>query len=413
MPRTTFDLAIVGGGIMGMSIAYQVARRSSLRVVVLEKGAGLGEGSTGGSAAITRQRYSRAEQIRLARDANVAFRNWAQYTGISEPLAEYHMDGVLWMLGETLHAAEHDRDRLRAEGVDAIVVGPEELRQRFPALSACQAPFDLTGEIEHEHRDGEAAVLELDSGYFDATAALDDVAAAARREGADVRLRTRVKGIARNAGRVTGVELSDGLGIDAGMVVNAAGPWCNEINAMAGLTVKWDLIPTRVQVVYRDLPPEVPRPIPVVGDGSTGIYFRPESAGQQVLMGSILEEDEQERADPENYNRVADRSFVDLKIHALHHRIPSLPHRGAISGMAGLYTINHQDMHPVVGPTPVEGYAVINGFSGHGFKESQMVAGMMAHWLTGEHAEFDTEVPMSFFSIDRDPIAVDEKTVLA
>ena len=81
--------------------------------------------------------------------------------------------------------------------------------------------------------------------------------------------------------------------------------------------------------------------------------------------------------------------------------------------MAGLYTMNQQDVHPIVGPTPIRGFAVVNGFSGHGFKESQMVGAIMARWLTGESAEFDTEVPMEFFSIDRDPIEVDERTVLA
>ena len=398
---------------MGMSIAYQIARRSGESVIVLEKGAGLGEGSTGGSAAITRQRYSRPEQIRLARDANAAFREWAQYTGLDEPLAEYHMSGVLWMFGEEKAAVEAHRDRMRAEGVDVIVIGPDELRDRFPGLSACQEPFDLTGEIAHQHRDGDAFLLELDSGYFDATAALDDVAAAARREGVDIRMRSHVLRVRKQAGRVVGVGLTDGAEIHAGTVINAAGPWCNQINAMAGLELEWNLVPTRVQVLYRDLPEEVPRPIPVVGDGSTGIYFRPESADQQLLMGSLLEEDEQEEVDPESYSRVADRSFVDVKIHALHDRIPSLPYRGTVSGMAGLYTINRQDVHPVIGPTSIEGFGVANGFSGHGFKESQMVGGMVAKWLTGETADWDTSVPMEFFSIERDPIEVDEKTVLA
>lgn len=413
MARHSADIVIVGGGIMGMSIAYQVARRSSQRVIVVEKGTGLGEGSTGGSAAITRQRYSRPEMIRLSRDGNAVFRNWADYTGLPTPLAEFHMSGVLWMLGDSKTVVESDRDRLRAEGVDVIAIGADEVRDRFPALSACQEPFDLTGEVEHEHRDGEAFLLELDSGYFDATAALEDVAAAARREKVEILMRTRVTSVTGGAGGVTGVGLSDGAYIDAGMVINAAGPWCNEINAMAGLELRWKLIPTRVQVLYRDLPAEVPRPLPVVGDGSTGIYFRPESAGQQILVGSLLAEDEEEEADPETYNRVADRSYLDLKIHALHHRIPSLPYRGAVNGMAGLYTMNHQDVHPIVGPTPIRGFAVVNGFSGHGFKESQMVGAMMAKWLTGESADFDSEVPMEFFSIDRDPIEVDEKTVLA
>lgn len=137
MARHSADIVIVGGGIMGMSIAYQVARRSSQRVIVVEKGTGLGEGSTGGSAAITRQRYSRLEMIRLSRDGNAVFRNWADYTGLPTPLAEFHMSGVLWMLGDSKTVVESDRDRLRAEGVDVIAIGADEVRDRFPALSAC------------------------------------------------------------------------------------------------------------------------------------------------------------------------------------------------------------------------------------------------------------------------------------
>ena len=90
MARATTDIAVIGGGIMGMSIAYQVARRSKRRVVVLDKGAGLGEGSTGGSAAITRQRYSQPELIRLSRDGNAVFKQWAEYLGLGAPRAEYH-----------------------------------------------------------------------------------------------------------------------------------------------------------------------------------------------------------------------------------------------------------------------------------------------------------------------------------
>jgi glycine/D-amino acid oxidase-like deaminating enzyme len=84
-----------------------------------------------------------------------------------------------------------------------------------------------------------------------------------------------------------------------------------------------------------------------------------------------------------------------------------------MGGMAALYTINHQDVHPVIGPTAVDGFSVANGFSGHGFKESQMIGSMMAQWLTGERAPYDTDVPMSFLSVDREPIAVAAKTVLA
>lgn len=412
MARNTADIVIVGAGIMGLSIAHQVARRSSQRVVVLEKGAGLGEGSTGGSAAVTRQRYTQLENVRISRDSNRVFRNWAEFTGLASPRAEYHMSGVLWMLDVPPEVVVADAERLRGEQVDAVVIDAAGVRERFPALSACLQPFDLTGEVPHECRDGEAFLLELDAGYFDATGALEDLAEVVRRQGVDLRIKSPVTEVIVEGGRARGVVAGDER-IDAGWVINAAGPWCNQVNAMAGLELSWDLVPTRVQVIYRDLPAEVPRPLPVVGDSTTGIYFRPESAGQQILMGSTLESDELEQADPDAYSRFAERAFIDLKVHALHHRIPSLPYRGRVSGMAGMYTVNRQDVHPIIGPTAIDGFAVVNGFSGHGFKEAPMVGSMMAQWLTGERASYDTDVPMAFYSVDRSPIPMAEKNVLA
>ena len=90
----------------------------------------------------------------------------------------------------------------------------------------------------------------------------------------------------------------------------------------------------------------------------------------------MLAEDEEEVVDPDDYRRNADAAFRDTKIHGLHHRLPELPHRGGLSGIAGLYTINRQDVHPVLGPTELKGVA--NGFSGHGFKLAPMIGSMIA-----------------------------------
>lgn len=413
-PNTnTADVAIVGGGIIGMMTAYQIARRSNLRVTVLERGSGLGEGSTGASSAITRQRYTHPEMIRVALGGNAVFANWSEFTGIKEPRGTYHPIGVLWIQNLSRADVEDDAQRLHAAGAKAHVLDGAELRRRFPALSACVEPFDLTGAVDHVCHDGEAFLLEEGCGYFDPTGALEDVAEAARREGVTVRMRTAVTDIVVESGRARAVVLAGGSHIDTDIIVNAAGPWCNDIDQMAGLDHSWDLAPTRIEVVYRTFAPEVPRPLPVVGDITSGIYFRPETADQQILMGSTLEEDEQEQVDPDEYNRIAGRAFTDLKIHALHHRIPTLPHRGEVRGMAGLYTINRQDVHPIVGSTSVDGYLVCNGFSGHGFKESPMVAAMLARHITGERKSFDTDVPIEFFSIDRDPLPGTGMNVLA
>ena len=417
MGRETADVVIVGAGIIGLSIAHQISRRDRRRIVVLEKAPNVAEGSTGASCAILRQRYTHVEAITVARDGLRAHRNWASYTGLDEPRARFHHTGVLWMMNETPEAVETGRSRMAGLGIGAEVLDAAGVRKRFPALSTCNEPFDLTGESEHTCIDHDTFLFETESGFFDPVSAAQDLLEAVRKAGVDVRFRTPVTKIRTSGGKVDGVDLSDGTSIDAGVVVNAAGPWASRLAAMADFSYQpWTIRPIRAQVIYREWPTDVvPGPIPVVADSSGGIYFRPEAGGQQILVGSILEEDEQEVVtDPDVFNGNIDASYRDVKIHALHHRIPSLPYRGQITGVSGMYTMNVEDVHAVVGPTSLEGFIVANGFSGHGFKESPSIGSMVARHITGaEIDEWDTTAPMEFFSIDRAPIKLDHKAVLA
>ncbi|HDH26303.1 MAG TPA: FAD-binding oxidoreductase, partial [Actinobacteria bacterium] len=380
----TADIVVIGAGIIGSSIAYQLARRTPDRIVILDKGAGPSEGSTGASSAVIRTLYSQPNVVQLALGGQRAYRNWSDFTQLSEPSCRFEPTGALWMLNFTTIQAEHTADRLRSQGVRVSILDANGVRERFPALSTCGEPFDLTGVTPHECRDFEAALFEEDAGYANPTGANQDLLTAAKREGADVRFRSPVTGVRTGDGRVTGVTLADGTAIDAPLVVNAAGPWCNRLNEMAGVDIPWTLTPTRVQVVYRAMSDQVRRPIPVTVNGS--IYLRPESHGQRILFGSVLAEDESERVDPDNYRTSVDAAFKDIKIHALHHRIPALPHKGAVTGIAGLYTVNEQDVHPILGPTELEGWFVANGFSGHGFKLAPMIGSMIAQEITGERA---------------------------
>jgi sarcosine oxidase subunit beta len=417
MPRDTADIVIVGAGIMGLQIAHQISRRDPRSIVILDKAPNVGEGSTGASCAILRQRYTYPEQIMVARDGLKAHANWAAYTGLAEPRAVFSKSGILWMLGEERPQLEPLLGTMMGLGIEASIIDGATVNEQFPALSLCGAEFDLTGEIEHECRDLDAFLYEADSGFFDPVSACQDLLEVARSRGVDVRFNTAVTDVRTSGGRVEGVDLSDGTSIDAPVVVNAAGPWGPRLAAMAGFDfAPWTITPIRAQVIYREWDQSaVPGPIPVVGDGSSGIYFRPEASGQNILVGSIREEDEQEIVeDPDVFNGNIDAGFRDVKIHGLHHRIPSLPYRGQITGLAGMYTMNFDDVHPVVGPTELDGFIVANGFSGHGFKEAPSIASMIARHLTGaDPDEWDTEAPMEFLSIERDPIEMEEKAVLA
>ena len=198
------------------------------------------------------------------------------------------------------------------------------------------------------------------------------------------------------------------------LLINAAGPWCKDLYAEAGVAIDWDLAPTRIQVLHRDRPPEIEGAVPVTVDMEGGIYFRTQNQGQQLILGSVLEEDEREVVDdPDLLPETVDNDFQMLKMHTLHHRLPALPYRGRIMGYCGLYTVNRDDVHPILGPTGIEGFWVANGFSGHGFKLAPAIGAMVARAITGESDEFDTDVPIDFLRVDREPIALDERSVLA
>jgi sarcosine oxidase, subunit beta len=406
------DIVVVGAGIIGSSIAYQLARRG-ISVVAVDKGRGPAEGSTGASSSICRAKYTNPEVIRLAVHGLGAFGNWGDFTGLAEPRSGLQNVGVLWILGADHSSVTAEVARLGAQGMAAEALGPDSVAERWPALSTCAVPFDMTGEIEHVCEPGEAYLFESGGGYADPVGANQDLIDATRARGGDVRFNAEVIDVLRRSQQVAGIELADGERIEADLVINAAGPWCNQLNELAGLDLRWTLTPTRIQTVYRPWPADFGS-LPVGIDGTTGTYFRPESGGQQVMVGGVLPEDEEEIvADPDSFKMTPDVDFTQMKLAAFHHRVPALEARGNVSGIAGLYTINREDVHPLVGPTEVDGFWVANGFSGHGFKLAPAIGSIVARAFTGSATDFDTDVRVDLFSVDRDPIDVAVKNVLA
>jgi len=410
----TADVVVIGAGIIGMSAAFQIARRARARVIVLEKGVGPGEGSTGASSAVCRFRYSHPEIVQLAKDGIGAYQSWPDFLGMAAPHARFHNIGVVWLSAEREWAVR-EAARLEGLGIAADALDDAALGDAFPDLSPCIVPPDLVGGEAHECQGGAMHLFERDGGYMDPVDALQDLIAAARARGVEVRFSTRAEDIVVEGGAVTGVRLADGGEIACGAAVMAAGPWCLPFLDRHGLGQRWPLEPTRIQIAHIDRPAALKGVLPVCLDMAGGIYFRPQNRGAQIILGSVLEEDETERVPaPDDYARYADDDFIRAKLHALQHRLRLPKICGPIRGYSGLYTINRADMHPIVGPTPVAGLHVANGCSGHGFKLAPAIGALLARHVTGLAApDFDTAMDPAFLAYDRAPIRLAAMNVLA
>ncbi len=406
------DVIVVGAGIIGSAITHQLARRG-VDVIALDKANGPGEGSTGASSSICRARYSNLEVVRLASHGLHVYKEWPAFTELTRPRAGFHHVGVLWIMNADRIAVEADVARMTSQGVAVESIGADDLVARWPALSACAALFDLTGVVEHVCEPADAYLFESGGGYVDPVSANQDLVDAARGLGAQIRFGSKVADIVKKGGRAVGVALADGTSFAADLILNAAGPWCNQLNELAGVDLRWTLTPTRIQTVYQPWP-DAMGPLPIGIDGTTGTYFRPEHAGSLALVGGVLPEDEEEVVDdPDTFKMVPDQEFIQMKLAAFQHRVPALEPKGNLSGVAGLYTINREDVHPILGPTEVDGFWVANGFSGHGFKLAPAIGSMVAQGITGSSVEFDTDVPLEVFAADRKPLDVAVKNVLA
>ena len=418
-PGSQSDVVIVGGGIMGLNIAYQLRRRDpSLSVTILERAAALGNGSSGYSTGFQRAYYSFDETMQFALDGIEAYKNWNDYLQDSSAHAKFTETGALWMLGYDQKQNDEMQARLTKFGVASDVLDAAGLAAKYPLMSSEPYPtFNEEGDLVEVDHGKFSAVFEHGCGHIDSSTCLEDLKRACVRDGTTVRMNTRVKKFVTGAnGRCTGVELEDGSLVEAGVaVVNASGPWFNKLNDTVGVKLSTEALPTRIQVGHKWIPDEYCN-LPFVADGwgPSGIYFMPRAANNQLVFGSVAHRFESEIVDPDDYNTALDPDVKQDYLQCLFHRLPGLPHEGEIVGFSSMYTVNQDDVHPMIGETEVKGLWACNGFSGHGFKLAPAVGSLVAQQITGSKTnQWETDVPHDFMGPYREALTLKVKTHFA
>lgn len=344
----TADVVIIGSGIVGSSVAYHLAEQGCTNVLVIEREAHQGKGSTGKSMGGVRVQFSTAVNIQMSRYSIDFFSRFDEVMG--HP-ADYRPHGYLFCATNERHLEylKTNRELQMSLGVSNVeLVTQREISQFVPQLRI----DDIVG-----------GTFCATDGFVDPHSVMTGFMRQARKRGVKLWLDTPVIGIQSDPsdGGVSNVITARG-NVSTRIVVNAAGPWAREVAAMAGVDLPVE--PLRRQLVPTEAFTELPQRFPMVIDMSTGFHFRREGAGILLAWN-----DPEERP---GFNTDPDPGFIEKILSRAADRVPCLadarvnPRRA----WAGLYEMT-PDHHSVIGPAAqVKGLYFVNGFSGHGVMHS-------------------------------------------
>ena len=394
----TADVVIIGSGIVGSSVAYHLAQAGCTNVLVLEREAHQGKGSTGKSMGGVRAQFSTPVNIQMSRYSIDFFSRFDEVVG--HP-ADYRAHGYLFCATTESHLnyLKANRERQVALGVTNVEwVSPADISQIVPRLRADDilggtfCPTDgfvdphsvMMGFMLNARERGARLWLDTQVIGIEVDAGSADVSSAAARRSLAEKNDSGLAGKAepfRTSGRqsrIAGVMTSRGF-ISTRVVVNAAGAWAAEVAKMAGAELPVE--PLRRQLVPTEPFDQLPKRFPMVIDMSTGFHFRREGKGILLAWN-----------DPEEtpgFKTEFDPTFVEKILTHAASRVPCLAEAGVNPrrAWAGLYEMT-PDHHAIIGPSPnVEGLYFVNGFSGHGVMHSPASGRITADLILKGHSD--------------------------
>ncbi len=376
---THADVLIVGGGIMGSCTAYFLKKELGFQgtVRVIERDPTYAEASTTLSAASIRQQFSTPENIRMSRFGIEVIRGLKARFGADADIG-FREGGYLILASEGgREVLEANWRTQTAEGADILLLGPDELKARFPWISTEDLALGAWG------RTGE--------GWFDAAMLLDLFRKAARDAGA-IYEKGEVASLTRDGGRMTGVTLKDGTTRSCGTLVLAAGAWAGRLAQAVDVPLP---VEPRKRTVFVVKCPETFPDMPLIVDPS-GVWMRPE---RDLVIGGWGPGETD--PDPAAYGDF-DPSHDEFENHvwqAWATRIPAMEQLRQMRAWAGHYDFNTLDHNAILGAHPdIANLFFINGFSGHGLQQAPAAGRATAELIVhGGYRSLD----LSVFGFDR------------
>jgi len=371
--REAADVVVIGGGVIGTSIACALASSGVRRVTLLEKDA-LASGASGRSSALVRMHYTNEEDARLALASYPVFAEWSERMG-GPPV--FTRVGFVNVVGPAdADALRHNVEMLRGIGVDTVALTPAELK--------VLQPFTNVDDLG-------AAAYEPASGYVNPADVVDGFRRRAQERGARICQGTPVTRIVRRESAVVGVDTPAGR-LECGAVVVAAGAWAPRLCREIGLALP--ARPKALDTMLVTRPPELANPHMVFIDHVLGTYFRPESAIRTIVGVPCQVWD----IDPDTMPTGLPPSAPVEGAQILTHRIPAME-RAQLAGGYRAFDCYSEDRHAILGAVNgIDGLYLATAFSGSGFKIAPAVGTCLAELITDGRAK---TVDISAFCVER------------
>ncbi len=377
MNQKTYDVIIIGGGIMGSATAYYLAKKDpSLKVAVIERDPTYVRASTTLSMSNVRIQFSLKENIQISQYAFDVLKGFEDEMAVdgNKPKIYYHREGNLFLVDENNEAqARRAFDLQQSLGCRIEWWTPQKIKEAFPLYE--------TGSFI-------GGTYGPDDGHFDAYAALMGYKAKARSLGAEY-LKDDVEKITTRSGRVTGVRLATTESLAARYIINCAGAWAVQVAVTAGVNLPIEPIKRQVFILDTAVKPQGPLPLTVL---PSGLYFRTETGGV-ILLGKSMAED------PTGFHfNWDDKRFMEILWPELAEFVPAFDRLKLVRGWAGLYAVNTLDGNAILGEWPeVQGLFLANGFSGHGLQQAPAVGRYLAELIL----KLPLSLDLSIFGPDR------------
>lgn len=360
--RSKADVVIIGGGIIGVAVAFYLAKQKFGQIVILEKEPFLGSGSTSKAAGGIRAQFSTRTNIEMSMLSEKMFCRFKEDTG-SEAL--YDQVGYLFILSEPDDIATFKKhyELQRSLGLKVELLKPEDIPQYAPHIRLDDIKL---GTFCH------------DDGLGDPSEFLHGYEHAIRQMNVDIIMDTAVTGFEKNGDKIKTVRTKNG-DISTPLVINCAGAWAGEIGKLAGAEVKVE--PYKRQIVTTGELDFVKPFFPMVVDVKSGLYFHKESKG--LLLGWA------DKNMKPSFDVSIDPDYTDAILERSLDRIPQLETAEVANQWAGLYetTPDHQ---AIIGfDLDVQGLFHVTGFSGHGFMHAPAAGIVTAELVAGKKPTID------------------------